>query len=85
MAKGDAYKDLYMYLKGNKKDRVILSFEEIELILNRKLPFSAYTYKEWWSNDITHSQAISWMEAGFKTEMISDTYEEKKIIFNKRL
>ncbi|SHS97781.1 Uncharacterised protein [Mycobacteroides abscessus subsp. abscessus] len=41
MAKGDAYKSLYTYLKESQKIEVVLLFEEIEKIINRKLPNSA--------------------------------------------
>jgi hypothetical protein len=86
MAKGDAYKNLYTYLKESQKIEVILTFEEIEKIINRKLPNSAQIHSEaWWSNNYDHSQAISWIDAGYKTDMVSDTHKKKKIIFIKQL
>ena len=84
MAKGDSYKGLYTYFKEKKQDEIVLSFEEVEKIINRELPPSAQIHKEWWANDRTHSQAIPWLEAGYTTVKVSDTFEGKRIIFSKQ-
>lgn len=84
MAKGDLYKNFNLYLSTKNDDKLVLSFQEIEKILNRSLPPSAYIHKAWWSNDSTHSQAISWLEGGYKTTMVSDTFVKNKIIFEKK-
>ncbi|WP_430735860.1 DUF7662 domain-containing protein [Gracilibacillus dipsosauri] len=41
----------------------------IEAILAFRLPDSAYKYSEWWANEETgtHTQANSWLLAGWKT------------------
>lgn len=84
MPKGDAYNELKNYLLEKKEEKIRLSFEEIEKILNRKLPNSAYKHPEpWWSNNYDHSQAIAWIDAGYNTDMVSDTYEKQVIIFIK--
>lgn len=79
MAKGDKYIDLKNYLKGLNKEKIELSFEEIEKIVSFKLPASAYnpTYS-WWGNDKEHSQAIAWMSAGYK---VSVDFERQKSVF----
>ncbi|GKV56575.1 hypothetical protein NCCP2222_25220 [Sporosarcina sp. NCCP-2222] len=84
MAKGEAYKQLGEYLKRRNKERIILTFEQIEGIIGRILPQSAYKHPEpWWSNNYEHSQAIAWMDAGYETDFVTDTYALHKIIFCK--
>ncbi len=61
-----------------------LSFEEIERIIGTDLPNSARIHADaWWSNNYDHSKAIAWMDAGYRTECVSDTYADEKIIFEK--
>lgn len=45
------------------------SFEEVERILDRALPNSAYRYNAWWANQngAGHSQTAGWLDAGWKT------------------
>lgn len=44
------------------------SFAEIEAILGRPLPNSAYQYNAWWANQSGgHSQTAGWRDAGWKT------------------
>jgi len=84
MPKGDAYNGFKKYLLEKNEEQITLSFEEIEKILNRKLPKSAYKHPEpWWSNNYDHSQAIAWIDAGYNTDMVTDTYEKQFIIFIK--
>lgn len=45
---------------------VILTFSEIESILNAQLPNSASKYQAWWVNSAkAHSHASAWLEAGY--------------------
>ncbi len=47
---------------------VTLTFEQIERILNDKLPPSAHLHQAWWANerDGQHVNAHAWREAGWK-------------------
>lgn len=82
MPKGDKYTKLKEYLKKSKQEVIKLSFNDIENIIEDKLPESSYTHAQaWWSNNADHSQAISWLEAGYKTEFVSDTYKLNTIVF----
>ena len=69
------YDPLYEWLmsKTNAGEVVVsTTFGEIEEILRVPLPPSARTYREWWANDETHSQAIGgWMAAGWKVDNVS--------------
>ena len=44
-----------------------LSFEQIERIINAKLPPSAYQYQAWWANEKegNHVNARAWANAGW--------------------
>ena len=84
MPKGDSYLGLKKYLLEKNAEKITLTFEEIEKILNRKLPNSAYKHPEpWWSNNYDHSQAIAWIDAGYNTYMVTNTSEKQFIIFSK--
>lgn len=51
---------------------VTMSFEQIEQIINDKLPTSAYKYQAWWANEIggSHVQAHFWMDVGWKVDTV---------------
>ncbi|WP_426982904.1 DUF7662 domain-containing protein [Bacillus cabrialesii] len=84
MPKGDAYLGLKHYLQKNNEEKIILTFEEVEKKINRKLPQSAYKHPEsWWSNNYDHSQAIAWIDAGYYTDFVTETFDTQRIIFIK--
>ena len=58
------YEPLKKYLASSNQNFVKLSFSDIEKLLNRSLPQSAYTYNAWWANG-GHSQANAWMDASY--------------------
>lgn len=84
MAIGDKYKKLREYLeKHNTEKRIVLTYNQIELIIGDKLPESAYKHSEsWWANTKS-SQATAWMNAGYQTDFITDTYRKESVIFVK--
>lgn len=62
------YEPLERFLKSLDARQWRASFEDIERILNFKLPKSARTHPAWWSNDETgHSHARAWLDAGRRT------------------
>jgi hypothetical protein len=65
------YERLYQNLTKKEKDgsRLTLSMNEIEVILEFKLPASAYKYPAWWANELegSHTHAQSLLMAGWKT------------------
>ena len=69
------YTRLEYYLRDLPVDQneVILTFEQIERIINDKLPKSAYQYQAWWANEKNprqpEKQAI--MNAGWKVESLN--------------
>lgn len=54
------------FLKNQEKDRVEMTYDQIEELLGRKLPKSAYKYQPYLSN--TYSQPIPpiWLNLGYK-------------------
>ncbi len=63
------YAALADYLRTSEADRVELSLEEIERIIGASLPASARTHEAWWENSTTHSQALAWLDAGFRASL----------------
>lgn len=47
-----------------------LKFDEIEKILDARLPRSASTYGAWWANQLHGSQSASWQGAGFVVDSV---------------
>jgi len=52
-------------LADQSGDELHLSFTEMERILGRRLPSSAYT-KAWWSDTVDTSQRRVWRSAGWR-------------------
>ncbi|MBK7319902.1 hypothetical protein [Candidatus Villigracilis affinis] len=68
------YIPLEKYLRGlpESQREVTLRFEQIEEILNGKLPFSAYESKKWWEHEKegNHVNGRSWTNAGWKVDLV---------------
>ncbi len=77
------YQPLEDYLNNLDIDLITLTFIEVETILDRDLPASAYNYTAWWSNDITHVQAV-WLNAGWKTRYVNANLPEEIVTFVKQ-
>ena len=70
---GSVYDPLRRTLEGVRQNAVRFTFAEIENILGRPLPASAYRFSAWWGNESSrkagHAQAMAWLEAGFKARV----------------
>lgn len=75
------YAPLENYLRNIPKSQsaVALGFEQIEKILNDKLPASAYEYWAWWANEKegNHVNARAWANAGWKVESVD--FQKKQV------
>ncbi len=74
------YAPLEKYLRdlpGSQRE-ITLRFEQIERILNAKLPSSAYEDRRWWDHETeaNHVSPRSWANAGWKVESL-DVREER--------
>ncbi len=50
-----------------------MTFREIEAIVKKDLPRSAYEYRAWWSNDPMKPQAAAWLNEGWRTTAVNMT------------
>jgi hypothetical protein len=78
------YTPLENYLRdlpANQKE-VAFSFEQIEKILNAKLPPSAYEYQQWWENEKegNHVNARAWANAGWKVENVDFNRKQVRLV-----
>lgn len=72
------YAPLALWLQSQpiSQDRVTLTFEEIEGIINNTLPASARQHRAWWANDsVGHVQSQQWLEVGWRVAIINMTEE----------
>lgn len=74
------YTPLYDYLRDMQKQRIELSFSEIEDILGFSFPESAYQYPAWWSNG-SHSHSAAWLDAGW--EVAEYSFSDTTVRFEK--
>jgi hypothetical protein len=69
------YTPLEHYLRGLPESQweVTMSFEQIERILNDRLPLSATQHRAWWSNETegSHVEAHAWLNAGWKVDTVN--------------
>lgn len=77
------YTPLGLYLRKSATSRIPMTFREIESIIGRKLPPSAYRHRPWWANEERgHSHAKAWLDAGFETEQVDMT--SRTLVFVRR-
>ena len=62
------YDPLGKFLSEQSRNSCTLTFSEIEEIIGDSLPASARAREQWWGNDKTHTQACSWIRAGWNVE-----------------
>ena len=71
--RGSIYDALLHKLQTIRAQSIRLSFSEVEEIIGRPLPGSAYRFNAWWGNETSlkagHSQANAWMRAGFEAKV----------------
>jgi len=66
------------YLLRQHEITATLTFQAIEEILGFALPPSAHRHRAWWANSLSHPQAVSWLNVGWK---VSNTNLETKTVF----
>ena len=76
------YSPLADYLKRQGRERVPMTFAEIERITGTKLPPSAIKHRPWWSNNPKNSVLTKvWLDAGFASEQVD--MAERKLVFRR--
>lgn len=65
---GYRYEPLQTYLSTVVEPTIVMTYDEIEKLIGRKLPNTAYgdSWRQWWANTETHSQALAWLRAGWR-------------------
>ena len=65
------YEPLGQFLKKQKRDRVRMTFAEIESLIGAKLPKSSKSHRAWWSNNPNNNvMTREWLDAGYETESV---------------
>ena len=61
---------------------ITLGFEQIEKIINARLPLSAYGYQQWWDHETegNHINKRAWAEAGWKVESVDFTRKQARLV-----
>ncbi|HEY0219736.1 MAG TPA: hypothetical protein VGC26_08240 [Afipia sp.] len=76
------YDRLGNFLQTQNRERVPMSFADIERITQTKLPPSAHRHRPWWSNNPTNSVLTRvWLDAGFESEQVDMTGQ--KLVFRR--
>ena len=76
------YEPLADYLKRAASNRLPMTFKDVEAVIGRKLPASAYRHRPWWANEARgHSHAKAWLDAGYETEQVD--MESRKLVFRR--
>ena len=72
------YALLYQFLARRPVDTAELqmTFDGVEGILGFGLPDSAVTWGQWWENSYAHTQARSWLEAGWRVRWSNPSKRE---------
>jgi hypothetical protein len=69
------YTSLEKYLRDLPEGQreIVLTFEQIERIINSKLPTSAYGYQQWWDHETegNHVSKRAWANAGWKVDAVN--------------
>ena len=69
MSIGASYQSLADFLARRDGDVWNATFDEVERVLRRPLPRSAYEHQAWWANQNGrgHSQTHGWRSVGWRT------------------
>ena len=76
------YEPLGQFLRKQKRDRIPMTFVEIEQVLNAKLPASKNSRAFWSNNPDNNVMTRIWVEAGFETEDVRP--QSSSIVFQRK-
>ena len=74
------FEPLTLYLKYQNKPQIVLSFEDIESILQFTLCKSARMYRAYWSPWKTHMLPNACLEAGYKITEVDLKLEKVRLV-----
>ena len=73
---------LFLYHLPNAQRQLALTFDEIETIIQKKLPNIALVDRPWWANTKSSPQGTSWVSSGWQVEQVF--LQARIIVFRKR-
>lgn len=76
---GGKYTALARHLASQRGRAVTMSFDEISHLVGG-LPPSAYEHQAWWANSRSHTQAGSWMSAGWRVVTVNLNTQSVKFV-----
>jgi hypothetical protein len=73
----------YLHDVSLSQRELTLPFEQIERILNDKLPPSAYQYQAWWANQMqgSHVEAQAWLHVSWRVDTVN--FNQKWVRFRR--
>ena len=78
------YAPLAIWLQSQVRERhekISLTFEQIEKIIDDKLPPSARRHRNWWANDsVGHTQSQQWLDVGWRVSSVNIAAE--RVVFS---
>jgi CBS domain-containing protein len=74
-----SYAALAAHLKAQRIAVISLTFQQIERILGKGLPVSAFEYRAWWANDPAKPQSAAWLDEGWRTVAVN--MNERRLTF----
>lgn len=76
------YEPLERFLEQQQFSEIPMTFKDVEHVLGRALPQSAYKHRPWWANEAAgHSHAHAWLKAGYETAQVDMT--ARKLVFRR--
>lgn len=62
-------------------EKISLTFEQVETIIDDKLPPSARQHRNWWANDsVSHTQSQQWLDVGWRVSSVNISAE--RVVFS---
>ncbi|HIK16467.1 MAG TPA: DUF4268 domain-containing protein [Leptolyngbyaceae cyanobacterium M33_DOE_097] len=79
------YAPLALWLQEQVEEglgKVALTFEQVETIIDDKLPPSARQHRNWWANDsVGHTQSQQWLDVGWRVSNVN--ISEERVVFSR--
>lgn len=74
----EKYRALTEFLNEVDRDKVVLTFEEINNLIDGQLPESAFKHRPWWANrkEGKGSQNLAWQSVGWETRDVNMELDE---------
>lgn len=64
------YDGLRVHLRRRPGPLWSATFDEVAELVPGGLPPSAYDHTAWWANTSSHSEAVAWLSAGWRTDAV---------------